>query len=306
MPRRRMRDYMMGRDMRNPYGSAGGYVVSSRRGRRDRARGRDGLMMEDMRRYNAGEYEYDLAEMTRQDQEVRHDPYMPRDYETGMVNRGDYAGRDYNYDYREYDMARGNRAYSQQDNARGSRDYERGREYDMAYDYADMRGRGGRGRDGHYPMVQGYMPIEAMGRFTGYYGMGGEDYARGRGRRDYRGYDYGYDYTGDYGENLTKEELAHWSKKLMGEMEDKDKQFFAKENIMRKAKEMGIKFDKFNEEEFYVAVLMMYTDYCKTLGSANMDIYLRLAKDWLEDDDVSVKGGEKLAVYHDNIVEEDD
>lgn len=294
MPRRRMRDYMMGRDMRNPYGSAGGYVVSSRRGRRDRARGRDGLMMEDMRRYNAGEYEYDLAEMTRQDQEVRHDPYMPRDYETGMVNRGDYAGRDYNYDYREYDMARGNRAYSQQDNARGRRDYERGRQYDMAYDYTDMN-MAGRGN---------YRPIEAMGYFTGYYG--GEDMGRGRGRRDYRGYDYGYDYTGDYGENLTKEELTHWSKKLMGEMEDKDKQFFAKENIMRKAKEMGIKFDKFNEEEFYVAVLMMYTDYCKTLGSANMDIYLRLAKDWLEDDDVSVKGGEKLAVYHDNIVEEDD
>ena len=37
-----------------------------------------------------------------------------------------------------------------------------------------------------------------------------------------------------------------------------------------------------------------------------MDIYLRLAKDWLEDDDVSVKGGEKLAVYHDCIVEGED
>lgn len=294
MPRRRMIDYMMSRDGRNPYGSRGGYVVSGRRGRRDRARGRDGLMMEDMRRYNAGEYEYDLAEMTRQNQEVRHDPYMPRDFETGMVNRGDYAGRDYNYDYRQYDMANGNRAYSQQDNARGRRDYERGRQYDMAYDYADM----------NLASSGNYRPVEAMGYFTGYYG--GEDMARGRGRRDYRGYDYGYDYTGDYGENLTKEELTHWAKRLMGEMEDKDKQFFAKENIMRKANEMGIKFDKFNEEEFYVAVLMMYTDYCKTLGSANMDIYLRLAKDWLEDDDVSVKGGEKLAVYHDNIVEDDD
>ena len=73
-----------------------------------------------------------------------------------------------------------------------------------------------------------------------------------------------------------------------------------------KAQEMGIKFDKFNQEEFYLTALMMYTDYCKTLGTANMDIYLRLAKDWLEDDDVSVKGGEKLAVYHDCIVEGED
>lgn len=285
MPRRKMMDYMMYRDGRNPYGSRGGYVTS-RRGRADRRMGRDGLMMEDMRKYNAGEYEYDLADMTRQNQEVRHDPYMPRDFETGMVNRGDYTR--YN---------------------------EPNRQYDMAYDYPDMRNlrrnsrgqymsdRAYEGEDyGSFHEERGFRPVEAMGYFTGYYGVG--DYARS-GRRNYN-YDMRYDYAGDYGENLTKEELAHWSKKLMGEMEDKDKQFFAKENIMRKAKEMGIKFDKFNEEEFYVATLMMYTDYCKTLGSANMDIYLRLAKDWLEDDDVSVKGGEKLAVYHDNIVEEDD
>ena len=132
--------------------------------------------------------------------------------------------------------------------------------------------------------------------------MGGQDYARGRYRRDYT-----YDYVGgDFGENLGKEEISHWTNKLMKEVEDKDKQFFSKENIMRKAQEMGIKFDKFNQEEFYVTALMMYTDYCKTLGTANMDIYLRLAKDWLEDDDVSVKGGEKLAVYHDCIVEGED
>lgn len=288
MPRnRRMMDYLMSRSMdgRNPYGSRGGYVTY-RRGRRD------GLMMEDMARYNRGESDMELSDMTRQNQEIRHDPYMPRDYETGEV----YAGVN-DFDYEGVDMARGRR------------------NYDMA--------RGGRGRDGHYPMVQGYMPIEAMGRFTGYYGMGedyGYDMARGgrgsgRGRSsggnrgDRAARDYGYDhaddygYYGDYGENLSKQELEHWNKKLMKEVEDKDKQFFAKENIMKKAKEMGIKFDKFNEEEFYLTTLMMYTDYCKTLGTANMDIYLRLAKDWLEDKDVSVKGGEKLAVYHDCIVE---
>lgn len=262
---RRLMDYMMRRDGRNPYGSEGGYVVSSRRGRRDRARGID--------------YAYD---------------------------RGDYRGGDY-----EYDTRRGDRTYSQQDMERGRRDYEYGGQYDMARsDYGDMRG-----RDGHYPMVQGYMPIEAMGRFTGYWGEPEGDYARG-GRRDYgydydmrgRGRDYGYyDYVGDYGETLSSKELESWKKRLMEEVEDKDKQFFNKETFTQRAKQMGIQMgDKFTEDELCLTTLMMYTDYKKTLGTANMDIYVRLAKDWLEDKDVSVKGGEKLAVYYDNIVEDED
>lgn len=277
MPRgSRLRDYLMRRDGRNPYGSRGGYVVSSRRGRRDRAMDRG----------------MDYA-----------------DYER------DYRGGDY-----EYDARRGDRAYSEQDMARGRRDYESMGQSDMGYDYADMRGRrrNARGQymsdrayeDYGFHEERGFKPVEAMGYFTGYYG-GGQDMARG-GRRDYgydmgydmRGrYDYGYDYAGDYGENLTKEELEHWKKKLMQEVDEKDKQFFSKEMISQKAKQMGMNFDKFSEEELELTTLMMYTDYCKTLGTSNMDLYVRLAKDWLEDKDVAVKGGEKLAVYHDCIVE---
>lgn len=252
-------------DGRNPYGSEGGYVVSRR------ARG-DRLMMDDMRRYNRGEYEHDLGYMTEQNQDIRHDPYMPRDYETGEV----YAGVDDFYGKEDMRMNR------------------REREYPMPrMNYSD----------GHYPMVQGYVPIEAMGRFTGYYGMG-EDNARGGRRRDMARYGRRtYDYESGM---LGQEEIMEWSEKLKEELEDKDKQYFSKENIKKKAEEMGIKFDKFSLDEFYLTVLMVYTDYCKTLGTANMDIYLRLAKDWLEDDDVKVKGGEKLATYHDYIVEGDD
>lgn len=285
---RRVMDMMMRRarrDGRNPYGSAGGYVSSRR--------GRDGLMMDDMRRYNQDPSAYNLGDMTRQNREIEHDPYMPYDYARGGSQGGrgsdsrggrDRAGRDYE------------RGYS-------NRDYGTGQPYagvDDFYEQNDMaRGR----RDGHYGMQgQMYYPIEAMGTFNGYYGMPEQDYARG-GRR---GYGYDYDYAGDYGENLTMQELERWNKKLMQEVEEKDKQFFSKENVKKKAQEMGVKFDKFNEEEFYLTALMMYTDYCKTLGTANMDTYLRLAKDWLEDKDVSVKGGEKLAVYHDCIVQGDD
>ena len=75
------------------------------------------------------------------------------------------------------------------------------------------------------------------------------------------------------------------------------KQFFSKENITNKAKQMGINFDKFTEEELEVATMMVYTDYCKTLGTSNMDLYLRLAKDWLEDDDVAVRRLEGLGTH---------
>ena len=203
----------------------------------------------------------------------------------------------------QYDSMGNDYAYSEQDYARGRRDYESGRQSDMARrDYGDMR-------DMHYGERQGnFRPVEAMGYFTGYYG--GEDYARGgRGRgRDY-GYDYNYDYAGDYGENLTKDELEEWKMKLMREVEDKDKNFFTKENISSKAKAFGAQMKDYNEEELCLVTLMMYTDYCKTIKrfvGANMDIYIELAMNWLEDKDSELKGSERLAVYHDCIIEGDE
>ena len=273
MPRGMMDRRMMGMDGRNPYGSRGGYVTSrrSRRGRRDRA-------MNDM----------------------------------GM----DYGyGRDYRGGDMEYGSRQGDRAYSQQDYERGRRDYEQSGQSDMARrDYGDMR-------DMHYGERSGnFKPVEAMGYFTGYYG-GGQDMARGgrrdygydynydmRGGRDY-GYDYGYDYAGDYGENLSQEELEHWKKKLMKEVEDKDRQFFTKEHIGQKARQMGAEMKDYTEDELVVATAMVYTDYCKTVKKYvgnNMDIFIELAKDWLEDKDSSVKGGEKLAVYYDCVIEGED
>lgn len=206
----------------------------------------------------------------------------------------DYRGGDYEYDSERYD-----RTYSGQENARGGRDYESGRQSDMAYDYPRMR-------DEHYGSEgRTYYPMEAMGRFTGYYGMPEKDYARSRGR----GYDYGYDYAGDYGEGLTKDELEEWKMKLMKEVEEKDKHFFTKDNISMKARNLGAKMKDYNEEELCLVTLMVYTDYCKTVkkyAGTNMDIYIELAKDWLEDEDSELKGSERLAVYHDCIIEGED
>lgn len=127
------------------------------------------------------------------------------------------------------------------------------------------------------------------------------DYAR-----DYpqSGRDYGYDYRMDYGEEtkLSKDELEEWCEELTEELDNREKEMLKKDKIMKRAEEMGIKFDHFKPEEYYTTVLMLYTDYKKTLGAASIDIYLKLAKDWLMDDDVEMKHGEKLAAYYDNVV----
>lgn len=239
-----------------------------------------------------------------------------RDYgDMARGRRGRRGGRrdkgmDYNYDERdyEYDSRRGQQGYS-----RDGRDYQSGRQSDMGYDYPMMR-------DGHYNKGgegKTYYPIEAMGRFNGYWGMPEEDY-RGRGRDygdynydmryDMRGRDYGYYYGGDYGEGLTKEELEHWKHKLMKEIEEKDKHFFTKENIEQKAKQMGLDMNKYNAEELLVATLMVYTDYCMALKpyiGANMDPYIKLADAFMMDKDSPIKGGEKLAVYYDSVIADD-
>ena len=224
------------------------------------------------------------------------------------MRRGDYAG-DMRGDYEGGDM-RG-RDYGE-DMARGGRG--RGRS-----DYGDY------GMDGHYPQGQGgstYYPIQAMGTFEGYYGMPeqmdygrGGDYRRGS-RMDYgydmrgrgRGRDYGYDYGdygddyGDYGETLSDKELEEWNKKLIGQLDEREKQMFSKDAIMQKIKQMNKPMEGFGEKELYTTMLMLLTDYKMTLP-ANPDTYLRLAYDWLSDKDVAVKGAQKLAVYYDCIVE---
>lgn len=183
------------------------------------------------------------------------------------------------------------------------------RSYDMRYD------------GGHHPTEHGstYYPIQAMGTFEGYYGMpnqndygrynrrdyeydGGYDYASRR-YRDYGdyGYDYGYDY-GEDSERLSEKELEHWCKKLKDQLDERERQMFHKDTIVSKAKQMGKSMEGFNEKELEVATLMIYTDYKHSIGQ-NPDLAIKLAFDWLTDKDVAVKGGEKLAVYYDCIVE---
>jgi hypothetical protein len=128
----------------------------------------------------------------------------------------------------------------------------------------------------------------------------GYDMRRGGRMRDY-GYDYGDDY-GDYGETLSEKELEEWNKKLLGQLDEREKQMFSKEAIMQKAKQMGKPMEGFGEKELYTATLAMYTDHKHSIGQ-NPDLAVRLGYDFLADKDVAVKGAQKLAVYYDCIVE---
>lgn len=100
---------------------------------------------------------------------------------------------------------------------------------------------------------------------------------------------------------LSQKELEMWYNKLMSQVGDSSRDMLSEDKILKKAKEHGIKMDKFNENEFIVTVLMMYTDYWETAGRGNIDMYVKLAEDFLCDEDAKIKGGEKLAAYFDAI-----
>lgn len=189
---------------------------------------------------------------------MRYDGRNPYGAKGGYVRDSRY-GDFYAMDDREpYDMYDARRY-----DARSRMDRER---YDMA----------GRGDYNYYP-------VEAMGRFTGYYG-GADRYPR------------------DGHSMLSEEDLKRWSRRLLDDVDDKDKQTLKMENIIKKAEQLSIRFDDYTPYEMYVTVLMMFTDYHKTLGTANYDVYIKLAKDWLCDDDSAVKYGKKLAAYYENII----
>ena len=207
-----------------------------------------------------------------------------------MARRGGYNDRNYsNYNDRQPNYSGRDSMYEQQMYPKGNRDYEPMGQYDGGTRYPFMVGGEFSRYDAHYgPYPMGYPMYGDM---------------RGDMRND-RNSEYG-----DYGESLGKEELEKWNKKLMREIDEQYKHYFSKDMIAQKASQLGIHFDKFNEEELATATAMVYTDYCETLKplvGTNMDIYIKLARDWLVDPDAAIKGGEKLAVYHDCIVKGED
>lgn len=107
-------------------------------------------------------------------------------------------------------------------------------------------------------------------------------------------------------EKLPEEDIERWTKSLLGEMEERDRQQVKMDTVMKRAQDMGISFEKFTPEEFYVTVVMLHTDFSKVLPAQPMDTYIKMAKAWLCDPDASKRYGKKLAAYYEEIVNGDD
>lgn len=109
-------------------------------------------------------------------------------------------------------------------------------------------------------------------------------------------HDYGYDYASEDMEKEWHEDLEEWCKKL------KKHDIFnvPKEQLIQKAREMGVKFHDYNENEFVTTYYMMISDYKNV--SNDPHFYLVLAKQFLEDDDTELKGSDKLCAYYYEIV----
>lgn len=141
-----------------------------------------------------------------------------------------------------------------------------------------------------------------------YYGVYGDTPFHIQGVENYYS-DRNYDMRmRDYGETdrLSKDDLEDWCEDLMSELDQEEKEVFKMDRVIQKAKEMGVQFGKhFDEEEFYVLALALYDDYKKTIGKNSVEMTILLTKDWLHDKDSALKGGEKLAVYYDEIVTAD-
>jgi len=175
---------------------------------------------------------------------------------------------------------------------RGRRGRDRRMDYTM--DYRGSRSEYGsrndtpRNRDRHYPEER-YMEYEQPREYYAnrYYDMN-YDYRRGR---DYALDDYDEDY---------EEDLEKWTKKLK-----KDDRFgWSKDQVISRAKEMGVRFEEYDEEEFYAIYLMHISDYPQIANEPNT--YLAMAKSWLEDKDLNIDPSEKVCKYLYEIVMADE
>lgn len=149
-------------------------------------------------------------------------------------------------------------------------------------------------------------------RYDRRYDERGSDY--GYDRNYDRGYDYGYDYGNDYGYDYRggrdyndygdeEEEYHKHIKKLTEKLKKKDRFGMGKEEVIKNAEKMGVKFNEYNEDEFYLTYLMQVTDYP---GMNEPQAYIVRAKQFLEDDDVMRRGSDKLCAYIYSVVLGDD
>lgn len=129
---------------------------------------------------------------------------------------------------------------------------------------------------------------------TGPYGVGGSMY---RGDR----------MDGHHKIKLTKRDMLKWKKDMMnadGSYGEK----YNMEQVMQMADKLGVQFESYDEKDLCMATNMIYSDFCKKAKKyipqeRMLEFCVDFAVAWLEDEDASAEGSEKLALYYCFLVE---
>ena len=213
--------------------------------------------------------------------------------------------RDRAYDKAMRDMARSGRGG---DRASDMRSRDRGYDptedetYDMAYQdgFADGMNEGFHNELTPYGSRGMTVSDGRQGvRGTGRYGRGGSMY---RGRRDRN--------SGEDEEMyLDEEDMKEW-KKMLKNADGTMGEHFDKHEVEQAAKSLGIMPQEYTMEDLCMVANMLYSDYCDTFKNIipkdkEVKYYTKMAEDFLDDKDSSVKGSEKLATYYYCIVSEE-
>ena len=210
--------------------------------------------------------------------------------------------RDRAYDKAMRDMARGgDRASDMRGRDRGY-DPTEDETYDMAYQdgFADGMNEGFHNELTPYGSRGMTVSDGRQGvRGTGRYGRGGSMY---RGRRDRN--------SGEDEEMyLDEEDMKEW-KKMLKNADGTMGEHFDKHEVEQAAKSLGIMPQEYTMEDLCMVANMLYSDYCDTFKNIipkdkEVKYYTKMAEDFLDDKDSSVKGSEKLATYYYCIVSEE-
>lgn len=266
----------------------------ARRDMRDRARrDRD---MADMARRMGRDYARDgrnpygskggYVGRRRRDRDMA-DMYMDRDMDMDMDmdmdnNMGDYDS-DFDMDSAGYDGRNDYGDYRGQDYQGNDMDYQRDRQSD---------------RHKMPFRLYGSIDMQDMARKRNYY----SPYVKEKAMNGH--YSYPPLYMRDFAssEKLDKEDLKKWYEQLCEEIPEQYKSLYKKDKIEEIAEQMQISFKKYEPMELVVATVMIATDYPKSIGYADINRNVAMAKEWLEDKDSNVKGSEKLSAYYDNVI----
>ena len=208
------------------------------------------------------------------------------------------------YDRAMRDMARSGRGGDRASDMRGrDRGYDPTEDetYDMAYQdgFADGMNEGFHNELTPYGSRGMTVSDGRQGvRGTGRYGRGGSMY---RGRRDRD--------SGEEEMYLDEEDMKEW-KKMLKNADGTMGEHFDKHEVEQAAKSLGIMPQEYTMEDLCMVANMLYSDYCDTFKNIipkdkEVKYYTKMAEDFLDDKDSSVKGSEKLATYYYCIVSEE-